>query len=164
MRTPFLRREAGSLINRTVTIRTIRDFKHPRTGGTALLLSTATELLVIDLIAQHDPQANAQLAGCRHACFPQPLLHQFAAIETLQSGIAAHRMSAGFIPKKAQQRTTLFGQCTEPLSCSARVFAWNQSDVTGPRLAVGEPLWITQKDIRGQCRDRAHSRMGQQQA
>jgi hypothetical protein len=69
------RREAGSLINRTVTMRTKPRFRHPRTGGTAMLLSTTTELLVIDLIAQHDPQANAQLAGHRHAGFPQPLLH-----------------------------------------------------------------------------------------
>src|SRR5215831_12860675 len=45
------RREAGSLTNRTVTVRTIADFKHPRTDGTALLLPTTTELLVIDLIA-----------------------------------------------------------------------------------------------------------------
>ena len=45
------RREAGSLINRTVTIRTKPRFKHPRTDGTALLLSTTTELFVIDLIA-----------------------------------------------------------------------------------------------------------------
>jgi len=37
-----------------------------------LLLSTTTELLVIDLIAQHDPQANAQLARHHHARFPQP--------------------------------------------------------------------------------------------
>ena len=93
MRTPFLRREAGSLINRTVTVRTIPDFKHPRTGRTAVLLSTTTEFLVIDLIAQHDPQTNAQLAGRRHARFPQAFLHRFAAIETLQLGIAAHRMS-----------------------------------------------------------------------
>ncbi len=112
MRTPFPRREAGGLTNRTVTVRTIPDFKHPRTGITAwLLLSATTEFLVIDLIAQHDPQTNAQLAGCRHAGFPQPLLHQFAAIESLQLGIAAYRMSAGLIPKKAQERTALFGQC-----------------------------------------------------
>jgi len=37
--------EAGSLTNRTVTIRTKRRFRHPRTGGTAVLhLSTTTEL------------------------------------------------------------------------------------------------------------------------
>jgi hypothetical protein len=45
------RREAGSLINRTVTMRTKARFRHPCTDGTALLLSTTTELLVIDLIA-----------------------------------------------------------------------------------------------------------------
>jgi len=67
MRTPFLRREAGSLTNRTVTVRTIPDFKHPRTDGTALLVPRTTELLVIDPIAQHDPQPDAQLAGCCHA-------------------------------------------------------------------------------------------------
>src|SRR6516165_11092457 len=77
------RREAGSLINRPVTTRTIPDFRHPRTGSTALLLSATTELLVIDLVPQHDPQANAQLARHRHARFPQSLLHEFAAIEPL---------------------------------------------------------------------------------
>ena len=64
------RREAGSLTNRPVTIRTIADFRHPRTGSTALLLSTTTELFVIDLVPQHDPQTNAQLARYRHARFP----------------------------------------------------------------------------------------------
>ena len=47
---------AGRLINRPVTVRTIPDFKHPRTGCTAvLLLSATTELLVINLVPQHDP-------------------------------------------------------------------------------------------------------------
>jgi hypothetical protein len=37
---------AGRLINRPVTVRTIRDIKHPRTGCTTLLLlSATTELL-----------------------------------------------------------------------------------------------------------------------
>jgi len=66
MRTPFLRREAG-LTNRTVTVRTKPDFKHPRTGGTTLLLSTTTELFIIDLIPQHDPQTDPQFAGRGHA-------------------------------------------------------------------------------------------------
>ena len=95
-------REAASLINRTVTIRTKPRFKHPRTGITALLLSTTTELLVIDLIAQDDPQPDSQLARHRHARLPQPLLHQLAVIEPLQFGIAARRVSAGLVPEKAQ--------------------------------------------------------------
>jgi hypothetical protein len=48
---PSREREAGSLINRTVTLRTKPRFRHPRTGGTAVLLSTTTELLVIDMVA-----------------------------------------------------------------------------------------------------------------
>src|SRR5215475_11817759 len=69
------KREAGSLINRTVTIRTKPRFRHPRTGGTALLLPTTTELFITDLVSQHDPQANPQLACHRHTRFPHTLLH-----------------------------------------------------------------------------------------
>jgi hypothetical protein len=47
---------AGRLINRPVTVRTIPDFKHPRTGCTTLrLLSATTELFVVNLVPQHDP-------------------------------------------------------------------------------------------------------------
>src|ERR1700759_2436582 len=100
MRTLFLRREAGSLINRTVTIRTKPRFRHPRTDSTALLLSTTTELLIIDLVAQHDPQPDSQLARHRHARLAQTLLHKFATVEPLQFGIAARRVSAGLVPEK----------------------------------------------------------------
>jgi len=100
MRTHFLEREAGSLINRPVTMRTKPRFGHPRTGITALLLSTTTELLVIDLVAQHDPQPDTQLARHRYARFAQPLLHQFAVIKALQLGVASRRVSPGLAPQK----------------------------------------------------------------
>jgi hypothetical protein len=54
---------AGRLINRPVTVRTIPEFKHSRTGCTTLLLLSATaELFMINLVPQHDPQADPQLA------------------------------------------------------------------------------------------------------
>ena len=67
-------RDAGSLINRPVTFRTIRRFWHPRTGFTAflLLLSTTTELVVLNLIAQHNPQPDPELASYRHTRLPRP--------------------------------------------------------------------------------------------
>src|SRR5215469_15247137 len=115
MRTPWLSREAGSLINRPVTIRTIRRFWHPRTGCTAvLLLSTTTELFIINLVPQHDPQADPKLARNRHTRFSQTFLYQFAAIETFQLGVTAYRVSTRLIPEKPQQRTALFGYFTEP--------------------------------------------------
>jgi|BogFormECP03_OM2_1039629.scaffolds.fasta_scaffold09312_2 hypothetical protein len=75
MRTP--RGEAGSLINQTVTLRTITPSRHPRTGITASLLhlSTTTELVVINLIPQHDSQPNPQFSRGGHSRFPQTLLH-----------------------------------------------------------------------------------------
>ena len=42
-----------------------------RTGCTTLvLLSATTELLVVNLVPQHDPQADPELAGYRHALSP----------------------------------------------------------------------------------------------
>jgi hypothetical protein len=59
----LLFREAGILINRPVTIRTIARFRHPRTGFTTLLLlSTTTELVVINLVPQQDPQSDSHVA------------------------------------------------------------------------------------------------------
>src|SRR5215469_13912925 len=163
MRTPFLRREAGSLINRTVTIRTIADFRHPRTGSTALLLSTTTELFITDLVSQHDPQANPQLACHRHTRLPHTLLHQLATIETFQLRITACGMSTGLIPKKAQQRITLFGDFSEPPASPAGAFLRNEPHVAGQRLTIAEPLRVAQKHIRGQRRNRPHSGMRHKQ-
>jgi hypothetical protein len=51
-------------------------FWHPRTGTTAFLphLAAATELLVIDLVTQQDPQANSEFASCSDSRFTQSLL------------------------------------------------------------------------------------------
>src|SRR5215470_15248518 len=63
----------GEPANRTVTIRTKPRFRHPRTGGTALLLSTTTELFITDLVSQHDPQGECPTCGPPpHAPSPYP--------------------------------------------------------------------------------------------
>ena len=66
-----------SLINQTVTLRTITPSRHPRTGITASLLhlSTTTELVVINLISQHDPQPDPQFPRGGNSGLPQTLLH-----------------------------------------------------------------------------------------
>jgi len=55
---------------------TTRRFWHPHTGITALLqlLSTTTELVVINLISQHDPQTDPKLASHGHARLPETFL------------------------------------------------------------------------------------------
>jgi hypothetical protein len=51
-----------------------------------LLLSTTTELVVLNLIPQHDPQPDPEFASHGYACLPKTLLHYSAAIKTLHSG------------------------------------------------------------------------------
>jgi len=144
MRNTWLSREAGSLINRPVTIRTIPRFWHPRTGCTALLLlPTTTELFIINLVPQHDPQSDPELARHRDTRFPQPFLNQLATIETFQLGITAYRVSTRLIPQKAQQRTALFRYFTEPLSPSAGAFPRDKPYITGQCFAIREPPRIT---------------------
>jgi hypothetical protein len=122
-----------------VTIRTIRRFWHPRTGCTAvLLLSATTELFVINLVPQHDPQADPEFARHRYTRFPQSFPNQFAAVETLQLRIATHRMSSGLTPQKAQQWTALFRDSTEPPLSAARVFPRNKPYVTAYIAGLGK--------------------------
>src|ERR1700691_5142579 len=163
MRTP--RREAGRLINQTVTLRTITRSRHSRTGITAfpLHLSTTTELVVINLISQHDPQPNPEFSCCSDSRFPQTLLHQFAPIKRTYSRIPAPRVYRRFTPQKAQQWITLLAQASQPLSPAAGVFPGNDPDIACHSLAIGESSRIAQKDIGRQCRDRSHTRMSHQQ-
>src|SRR6266436_6854412 len=128
-----------------------------------LLLSTTTELVVLNLIAQHDPQPDPELASHRHTRFPQTLVHQFAAVKTLQLRILACGMRSRLTPEKPQQRVTLFAQPTKPLSPSTGIFTWNHSHITSQGLAVCESGGIAQEDLGRQRCDRPYSGMGHQQ-
>jgi len=73
-------------------------------GTTVLLsqLSAATELLVIDLVTQQDPESDPQLScGC-YFRLPQTLLHQLVLIKTLQLRILANCMPHRFTPQKTE--------------------------------------------------------------
>jgi hypothetical protein len=76
-------REAGSPFNTPVTAgQDHLSARHSRTGITFLpLQSAATEFLVINLVAQHDPQSNPEFTGSGGFRFPQSFLHQFAPVE-----------------------------------------------------------------------------------
>src|ERR1700680_4378996 len=120
-------REAGSLINRPVTVRTIARSRHPRTGITAFLLhlSTTTELVVINLIPQHDPHPDSEFASRRHSRLPQTFLDQFEAVEALQLRISAYRVHRRLAPEKPQQWIALLAQPAKLLPTSTGVFTRN---------------------------------------
>jgi len=147
MRTP--RREAGRLINQTVTLRTITRSGHSRTGITVFccICPRRTELVVINLISQHDPQPNPKFSRGGNSGFsPDPFAPIFADRTDLVPD-PAHCVGRGLTPEKAQQRITLLAQASQPLPPAAGVFPGNDPDVTRQRLAVAESFWITQKDI-----------------
>ena len=77
-------REAGSPFNTPVTAgQDHLSARHSRTGITAFLSlqSAATEFLVVNLVAQHDPESNPEFASGGGLRFPQSFLHQFAPVE-----------------------------------------------------------------------------------
>ncbi len=133
-------------------------------GTTVLLsqLSATTELLVIDLITQQDPESNPQLSCRCYFRFSQTFLHQLVLVKTLQLRIPANRMSHRFTPQKTKKRIPLFAQTAQSLPTAAGVFAGNQSHIAGYCLSIYEPLWLTQKGFRCQGCDRPHARMSHQ--
>src|SRR5215472_6863012 len=122
------RREAGNLINRPVTIGTNAVSRHPRTGGTAVLLSTTTELLVVDLVSQHDPQANSQLARHRHALSPDlsaPTCGDRTAATADRSAPHGHR------PRPRESATADYPAWSMHLAAAAS--HWSVRVESGPR-------------------------------
>src|SRR5258708_30485728 len=87
---------------------------HPRTGFTAFLLhlSATTELVVINLIPQHDPQPDPEFASHSDTRFSQAFLDQFAAVGTLQLRIPAYRVHRPPTPEQPQQPNVLLTQAT----------------------------------------------------
>src|SRR5229473_3525250 len=119
---------------------------HPRTGTTVFLphLAAATELLVIDLVAQHDPQSDSEFASCSDSRFAQSLLCQLAPVEALQLGISAYGVYGCLAPQKPQEWVTLLAQPAQPLLTTAGVFARDHSHIThhcltNRRTALGHP-------------------------
>jgi len=134
-------REAGSLITPAVTMLPDHEpFWHPRTGSTAFLpqLAAATELLVIDLVAQHNPQSDPEFTSYRDSHLTQPLLVQLASVKALQLWISADGVHAGLTPEKRNNGLPCLLNPPKPLSAAGGVFAWDYADVTRQRFAVGE--------------------------
>ena len=83
---------------------------HSRTGFPLLpQLSAAAELFIINLVAHHDPQPDAQFAGRRDPRLAHSFLDELATVEAFQLRVFLHRMHRRFHPQIAQQRVALLG-------------------------------------------------------
>jgi hypothetical protein len=70
--------------------------------------ATTAEFRVVDLIAQHDPETNAQLPRRRDVGFRESLLRHLPSIEALQVRIPSHCMGRRLTPEEPQKRIPLF--------------------------------------------------------
>src|SRR2546430_3796386 len=160
---PHSGRRVAYSVTRSLQCRTTVVIWHSRMGFPALPpLSAATELFVVNLVAQHDPQADTQFVRRRNPRLAHPFLDKLATIEAFQFWIFSYRMDRRFGPQIAQQRVALLGQFPQPLPLTAGVFTWDHSDVAGYVLALGEAARVSQEHLRRQCRHRSHTGMRQQ--
>jgi hypothetical protein len=102
---------------------------------TSVATAPTTELLVINLVSQQDPEPDPQLSCGRYFRFPQTLLHHLVLVKTLQLHILANRMPHRFTPQKTKKRIPLFTQSPQSLPASAGVFARDQSHIAGYRFS-----------------------------
>src|SRR3989454_1285542 len=126
-------------------------------------LATTAELGVVNLIAQHDPQTNAQLPRRRNAGFRESLLHGLPSIETLQVRIPSHGMRRRLAPEKSQERIPLFAERAESLPCAARILAGNHTDVARECFPVEKSCGIADEDLGRQRGDGPNAWMGHEQ-
>jgi len=113
-------------------------------GTTVLLsqLSATTELLVINLVTQQDPESDPEFSSCCDSRFPQSFLHQFPPIETFQLWIPPDCIQRRFAPQITQQGVSLFAHRTQPLPASTGVLTWNHPDIARQHFPIAEPLRI----------------------
>src|SRR5258708_25144324 len=119
---------------------------------------TTAEFCVVNLIAQHDPETNAQLPRRRDAGLREPFLQDLPTIETLEIGIASHGMRGRLAPEKSQKRISLFAERAEPLPFATRVLARDHTAVARECLSVEKPSRVADDDVSRQRRDGAAAR------
>jgi hypothetical protein len=133
----------------------------PHTGITAppLVPERDAELLVVDLIAQQNPQADAKLPRRSDPRFARPLLLQCSSIASSQCGVASHGVNGRLTPQIPQERIALLGELPKSLPIAARVFARNHPDVAGQCLRIDKSRGLPEEHFGSQRGHRAHPGM-----
>src|SRR5438067_1950685 len=101
-------------------------------------LSAAAELLIINLVAHHDPQPDAEFARSCNPRLAHSFLDEFATIEPFQLRVFPGCMHHCFCPQITQQRIALLAHLSQSLSLSAAVLRGDHSNVTGKLVGRGK--------------------------
>ena len=119
---------------------------------------------VIDLIAQQNPETDAEFAPYGDARLADTLLLPCAAIKATEPGLVSCGLQAGLAPQESQESIAWLRELSQTLPRAARVFARNHADMTRDALRILKAPGISKEHVRCKRRDRAHSRMRHQGA
>ena len=93
---PHSGRRVAYSVTRSLRCMTTVEIWHSRMGFPALpLQSAAAELVVVNLVAQHDPQANTQFVRRRNSRLAHPFLDKLATIEAFHLRKFCERKKCG---------------------------------------------------------------------
>src|SRR5262252_4139173 len=124
---------------------------------------TPAELVIVDVVAQHNEQPYQQLASDGDfGLGPSAAMHQ-SEVGPLEIAIHAGGVSGRLAEGEAQERVALFRDVAEVIFVRRGVDRGGQADVADHVLAVVNALDRSQYDDRGQGRQRADAR-GRDQA
>ena len=110
----------------------------------------AAELVIVDLVAQHDEQSHEQLPGDRDLGFGTPAPMHDREVGSLEVDIHAGRMRRGLPEDEAEERAALLGDVAEVILVGGGIQGGGQADVADHVLAIGEAGHGPQHDDGGE--------------
>ena len=130
--------------------RSIQSAASLRGGGSQT--SPPAELVIVDLVTQHNEEPHEQLPGDRDLGFGAPAPMDEGAVGALEVGIQAGRIRGGLPEGEAEERAALLGDVAEVIFVGGGVEGGGQADMADHVLAVVEAGHGAQHDDGGQSR------------
>src|SRR5262245_44458040 len=124
--------------------------------------AAAPKFSVVDLVAQHDKEADEELARDGDLRLRVPAAVAQRAVGALEISVDARRVWGRLAEDPAEQRATLFGDMAEAILVGGCMEARGQPDIAHDVFGVGEARDRAEDDHGGQRRQRANSGMGEQ--
>ncbi len=126
--------------------------------------AAAAELSVVNLIANHDEEADEELAGYGHAGLGATTAMDQRAVDPVQVVIGAGGQWGGLAEDPAEQRAALLCDLPQVAGVCRGAHGGGQADVAHDVLAPREAGGGAQDQDGGEGGEGAHARMSQQEA
>ena len=126
-------------------------------------LAAPAKLLIVDLIAEHDVEANKKCAGERDFRFGPSASMPDREVAAMQIVVCAGGERGGLAQHPAEEGIALLGDLAESLFVGRGADSGSQADVTHDVLAIRESLDGPEDEDRGESRQWTDSRMREQE-